>query len=164
MDGLGAVPTRELLVRYGATLTELERRGVVRSRNAPVGDYAEYLAARVYGGTLAPKSLKSYDMTTPQGERYQVKARTIRPGMKSGASFSVVRSNDFDFMLYLALDWETYGVLWAREVPVADLRHEGRFSPHVNGTLVRITDAQRLGVDVTARFLEDPDSHISPRT
>lgn len=152
MSELADVPTRDLLVRYGATLTELERRGVVRTRNAPVGDYAEYLAAQVYGGTLAPNSVKSYDLTTLDGARYQVKARTVRPGMKAGAAFSVIRSYDFDFMVYLALDWETYEVMWAREVAVAEMESVGRFSDHINGTLVRIRDAQALGADVTARF------------
>ncbi|MGI3783124.1 MAG: hypothetical protein ACRYG2_20365, partial [Janthinobacterium lividum] len=33
---------------------ELLHRGVVRSRNAPAGDFAEHLALIVYGGELAP--------------------------------------------------------------------------------------------------------------
>lgn len=152
MNDLAEVPTKALLSRYGAILTELERRGVIRTRNAPLGDYAEHLAAQVYGGTLAPNSVKSYDMTTPDGHRFQVKARTIRPGMRAGAVFSQMRSWDFDFMLYLALDWETYEVAWAREVPVADLEGVGRFSAHVNATLVGVNAAKKLGVDVTERF------------
>ncbi|WP_026374325.1 hypothetical protein [Agrococcus lahaulensis] len=158
MSELAGVPTRELLVRYGATLTELERRGVVRTRNAPVGDYAEYLAAHVYSASRMPNSVKSYDLRGPDGTRYQVKTRTVRPGMKAGAAFSVIRSYDFDVMVYLALDWETYEVAWAREVPVAEMEGVGRFSAHINGTLVRIKDAASLGVDVTERFRAD----ISP--
>lgn len=153
---LSTTSTRDLLVHYGATLTELEARGVIRTRNAPLGDYAEYLAAQVYNGTLAPNSVKSYDMTTPDGTRYQVKARTIRPSMRAGAVFSQLRSWDFDYMLYLALDWETYEVTWAREVPVAELEGVGRFSAHVNATLVRVNVAKTLGVDVTARFQQSP--------
>ena len=157
MNDLAEVPTKALLARYGAILTELERREVIRTRNAPVGDYAEYLAAQAYGATLVPNSVKSYDMTTADGTRYQVKARTVRPGMKAGAAFSVVRSYDFDVMVYVALDWETYEVTWAREVPVAEMESVGRFSDHINGTLVRIKDAQALGADVTARFRSLPD-------
>ena len=54
--------TRALLRLYSEILTELLQRGVVRSRNAPAGDLAEWLVARAYGGKLAPPSAKSWDV------------------------------------------------------------------------------------------------------
>ena len=55
-EHIAATPTRTLLRVYAATLTELVRRGVVRTRNAPAGDLAELLVARAYGGEMAPNS------------------------------------------------------------------------------------------------------------
>ncbi|MBN6039981.1 hypothetical protein [Amycolatopsis sp. 195334CR] len=52
-DDLSGASVPELLGRYAAILAELRERGVVRTRNAPLGDYAEHLATKVYGGTLA---------------------------------------------------------------------------------------------------------------
>ncbi|UFU06597.1 hypothetical protein [Ruania halotolerans] len=46
--------TLQLLRLYADILTELVRRQVIRSRNAPAGDLAEWIAATLYGGTLAP--------------------------------------------------------------------------------------------------------------
>ncbi|MEU3627856.1 hypothetical protein [Amycolatopsis coloradensis] len=59
---LGTASVADLLAGYAAILRELRNRGVVRPRNAPLGDYAEHLAQRVYGGELAPNSVKSYDL------------------------------------------------------------------------------------------------------
>jgi hypothetical protein len=39
---------------YRAILSELKSRGVIRTENAPVGDYAEYLVAIALGGQVAP--------------------------------------------------------------------------------------------------------------
>ncbi|MEA5360247.1 hypothetical protein VA596_11935 [Amycolatopsis sp., V23-08] len=61
-DVLGAASVPKLLGRYAAILAELRDRGVVRTRNAPPGDYAEYLAAKDYDGTLELNSVKSYDL------------------------------------------------------------------------------------------------------
>jgi hypothetical protein len=142
----------ELMGRYAAILAELRDRGVVRTRNAPLGDYAEYLAVQVYGGTLAANSVKSYDLLAADGRRVQVKARTVGPGIEAGAVFSVFRSFDFDVAVLMTFDSATYALGQAREVPVTDLESAGRHSAHVNGRLIRITDGVRLGVDVTARF------------
>jgi hypothetical protein len=62
-----------------AIVRELLSRGIVRSANAPAGDYAELLVQRACGGALAPKSQKSWDVLTPNGRRLQVKARVITP-------------------------------------------------------------------------------------
>ncbi|UJW36924.1 hypothetical protein L3Q67_44990 (plasmid) [Saccharothrix sp. AJ9571] len=76
-----------------ASLQELRERGVVRTR-APLGDYAEYLAMRVYGGELAANSGKSYDLLAADGRRVQVKARTVGAATRAGAVFSAFRSFD----------------------------------------------------------------------
>jgi hypothetical protein len=47
---LQSVRTQELLRLHADILTEPLRRGVIRSRNAPVGDLAEHLVAVELGG------------------------------------------------------------------------------------------------------------------
>lgn len=78
-------PTQELLRLYAQILTELLRRGVVRSRNAPAGDLAELLVARAYSGDLAPLSEKSWDVDAG-GRKLQVKSRVIDPGQQAHAN------------------------------------------------------------------------------
>jgi hypothetical protein len=141
--------TPALLAQYASILVELRRRGVVRTRNAPLGDYAEYVAKLVYGGTLAPNSEKSYDVIADDGRLIQVKARTIGGGVKLSAKFSAFRSFDFDVTVFLALDMSSYDVVWAREVGVDEVRAAVRFSTHINGNFVSIREARRLGTDVT---------------
>ena len=46
---LEAVPTAELMSRYAQILEELRHRAVIRTRNSPVGDYAEFLFAKSFG-------------------------------------------------------------------------------------------------------------------
>jgi hypothetical protein len=53
----------ELLSTYAEIFAELRERGVVRSANAPAGDYAEWLCSRALGATLADNfSVKSHDL------------------------------------------------------------------------------------------------------
>ncbi|MCU1416798.1 MAG: hypothetical protein JWP32_972 [Schumannella sp.] len=143
--------TQELLAQYAAILVELRNREVVRTRNAPLGDYAEYLAQRAFGGELQPNSEKSYDLLDPSGSRIQVKARTIGEGVHASAKFSAFRSFDFDNALFLALDLGTYRIEWARLVARQEVEDVARYSPHINGSSLRITKAAKMGEDVTER-------------
>lgn len=75
----------QLLAGHARSLAGLRRRGVVRSANAPAGDYAEWLVAKALGGGLAESlSAKSWDVKLPSDERIQVKTRLVsvppRPG------------------------------------------------------------------------------------
>jgi hypothetical protein len=58
-----AMTVRQLMQLYTDILVELQRRGLVRTNNAPIGDLAEYAAVLAYGGKLAKNSEKSYDLT-----------------------------------------------------------------------------------------------------
>ncbi|MFZ0167665.1 MAG: hypothetical protein WAL12_29115 [Trebonia sp.] len=64
---LSTVSDSGLFSLYRAILGELKHRGVIRTENAPVGDYAEYLVATVLGGELAPNSEKSWDVLPSAG-------------------------------------------------------------------------------------------------
>jgi hypothetical protein len=66
-DSLGELAVGELLSVSRRVLAELRRRGVIRSGNAPPGDYAELLVQRATDGELAPNSQRSWDVLTPRG-------------------------------------------------------------------------------------------------
>lgn len=161
------VPTPDLLRRYAAILAELRARGVVRTSNAPLGDYAEWLALRVYGGTLAPNSAKSYDIATA-GRRIQVKARTWAEGDGAGGVFSVFRTFDFDIATLLVVRRDSYEILSATEVLPDVIKAAARWSNHVRGWLLPVKKAPSLGVDVTMRFQtaggQDPSELIPPQS
>lgn len=149
---LADVSVPELLGRYAEILVELRERGVVRTANAPLGDYAEHLAHRVYGGAIAGNSKKSHDIEAADGKLVQVKARTWGPGTSPSAVFSAFRSFDFDVATLLVFDSATYDLMWAREMMPDDVVAAARWSKHVNGHLLRVPVAQRIGIDVTERF------------
>ena len=75
MPDLSTFGETDLFFLYRAILSELKSRGVIRTENAPVGDYAEYLVVTALGGQLAPNSEKSWDVLSSDGEKLQVKAR-----------------------------------------------------------------------------------------
>jgi hypothetical protein len=151
LAALPDVPPRELLAGYEVLLRELRRREVVRTNDAPSGQYAEWLAQRAFGGVLAPNSVKSYDLTTDAGRRLQVKARVIRdPSRRSGErQLSPFRSFDFDDALIILFDTSydvSRGVLLAAET-VLDHCRESR---HVNGHVLIARDSVLdLGTEVT---------------
>ena len=134
--------TLQLLHLYADILTELVRRGVVRSRNAPAGDLAEWIAAELYNGTLAPPSEKGWDILAADGRLIQVKARMIVTGDQRSHVYSPFRSWGFDACLFLVLDAHTYDVVRAIEVPVDSVKGVAKEVKHVNG--FRIGTKMRL--------------------
>lgn len=154
-DDLAGVTVGQLLERYADVLTELRRRGLIRTNNAPIGDLAEYCAAVVYDGLLAPNSEKSYDLIAHDGRRVQVKVRVIRSDTSPSAVFSPIRSFGFDIAVFLLIDGDHGGVLAAREWTPAEIQQAGKHRAHTNGVVVRvgqIRSASALGVDRTDVF------------
>ena len=90
----------ELLRCHSAILDELKRRGVVRTYNNPVGDYAEWLCKTKLHLTLADSSNKGYDAKDKYYRRYEIKARREKKG--SGFSvLSVIRNLEAKTFHYL---------------------------------------------------------------
>ncbi|HEY4225779.1 MAG TPA: hypothetical protein VGM70_08200 [Pseudolysinimonas sp.] len=153
-DPLPDLTVEQLLTSYRHVLMSLRARGLVRTSNAPIGDLAEYCAAIVYDGLLAPNSEKSYDLIAEDGRRIQVKVRLIRPDTNRAAVFSPIRSFDFDAGLFLIVDDEAGDVEMARELTVDDIREHGQHREHTNGLVMRVSQirSKGLGVDLTAEF------------
>ncbi len=133
----------ELLSGYARALAELRRRNVVRSNNAPAGDYAEWLVAKALGGKLADTSSeKSWDVSLPSGQRIQVKARVTSVPLRAGQlQTSPFRSWEFDTAAFVLLAAEDYRVTRAALVPVAVVREHARWRSHVNGHVVMMNTA-----------------------
>lgn len=148
-----------LLRRSRAILVELRRLGVIRTDNAPAGDYAEWLVKQASGGELEANANKSYDVLAPattahpEGERIQVKARSLSDPPKRGQrQLSVFRSWDFDFLIAVLFD-ESFRVHRAARLPASIVEEQGRRIEHVNGWRVMATDELLdLGDDWTDRL------------
>lgn len=140
MGGPEQTSTPELLARYAATLVELRRRGVLRTNNAPLGDYAEWLLHRAIGGALADSSsAKSYDLRLEGGRRVQVKARLVgEPPTRGQLQTSPFRSWDFELAALMLFRSDSYAPTLAVLVPVTVLRAHARHRHHVNGDIVFI--------------------------
>lgn len=131
----------ELFASYRAILGELKRRKIVRTENAPAGDYAEYLVCKALGGTLAPNSERSFDLTAPERGRIQVKCRITDPsGANPRTQLSPFRSFDFDLAAIVLLNAD-YSVGRAVLVPVATIQANASHRPHVNGHVVHARPA-----------------------
>jgi hypothetical protein len=132
-----------LVALYGDVMTELLRRGVVRSANNPIGDMAEGLIAGYYGVDPAPPNVKSYDVKTRDGQKIQVKA--MRRTKSSRTTLSALRSLDFDVLaaVIFAVDMS---LIEAALIPVDVVREYMGWSD--------TWKANRLSV--TKRLLMDP--------
>ena len=147
----------ELLAGYASTLAELRRRGVVRSNNAPAGDYAEWLCHRALGGTLVDNfSVKSYDLTDANGDRIQVKARVVsEPRLRGQLQTSPFRSWDFKFAALVLLSLTDYKVVKAVLLPKDVVKEKARPVPHVKGHALMMTQDvmdHPLAEDITERL------------
>lgn len=127
-----AAQVRELLVLHGQIMDEPRARGVVRTGNSPVGDYAELLFATAFGWTLAGNSSAGHDATDAQGRRYQIKSRRITARNPSRQLSAIRRLPDrtFDVLAGVLFD-EAYAVTRAVLLP-----HEAvlRFAKRVEHT------------------------------
>ena len=122
---------------YRAILSELKHRGVIRTENAPVGDYAEYLVATALGGELAPNAEKSWDVLGEGGEKLQVKARVVSDPAKPGQlQLSPFRSFGFDSAVIVLLSATDYAVSRASKVPRCVVESSAIYRQHVNGKIL----------------------------
>jgi hypothetical protein len=122
---------------YRAILAELKSRRLIRTENAPAGDYAEYLVWTALGGRLADNSEKSWDVITRDGEKLQVKARVVSdPPRTSQLQLSLFRSFDFHSAVIVLLSAADYSVVRASKVPRHVVEASAVYRKHVNGMVL----------------------------
>jgi hypothetical protein len=144
----------DLLGIYGQVLEELNERGVIRSTNAPTGDYAEWLVQRALGGELQPNSNKSADLIARK-RKIQIKARVLTDPEKPGErQLSPFRSWDFDEAVIVLFD-RHYAVMRATRINVDDLKAAAKEDKWVSGHRVIARDALLdRGRDITEKLRE----------
>lgn len=147
---LAALSVGDLLRLDDAILAELRRRELVRTNNKPIGDIAERVVLVARGGVIEPNSTKSHDITTPQGQRIQVKAMGTR-SVGAAAKFSGFRTVGFDTAVFLVFD-AAWDLAEAWELEPAALA-EVRRSPHTNSSQPTLRQVRTAGGnDVTAEM------------
>jgi len=118
-------------------MEELRRRGVIRSSNNPVADYAEYFVAHKFGLTLETGSNKGFDARDKKGLRYQIKSRRITTHNQS-RQLGVIRNLDenlFDYLLAIlfSIDFTTNTIF---KIPHDLIKKYSRFSKLQNGHIL----------------------------
>jgi len=125
---------QELLRLYADVLDALRERGVMRTRNNPVADYAEWLVSRRLVLSLASSSRAGYDARASDGTRYQIKSRRLDPPNAS-RQLSVIRNlhtAEFDYLVGVLFDRD-FSVREAYVIPHSIIGDHASFSQHVNG-------------------------------
>jgi hypothetical protein len=151
---LGDRGISDLLGIYGQVLDELNERKVIRSANAPTGDYAEWLVQHALGGELRPNSNKSADVIVRK-KKIQIKARVLSDPEKSGErQLSPFRSWAFDDTVIVLFD-RRYAVRRATRIKVGELEAAAREDRWVSGRRVTARDALLdRGRDITGKLQE----------
>lgn len=154
-DELTGLSPGELLALSRLILAELRRREIIRSGNAPTGDYAELLVRIATDGELAPVSQKSWDVCTPKGEQFQVKARVVtNPASAGERQLSLFGSWEFDAAIIVLFD-DQFRVWKAAKLLPAQLQPVARLVTRFNSYRVIATDALlEQGEDWTGRLRE----------
>jgi len=132
-DVLSQASTAELLRRWSAIMDELRERGVIRSSNNPVADYAEQLVADSLGLILAGNSKSGHDAEGPDGVRYQIKARRL-VSPKTSRQLSALRNlngDPFDWLIVVLLG-PSFDVLEMWQLPIDLVRDHATYRSHVN--------------------------------
>lgn len=156
-----------MLGLYAGILAELRERGVVRSENNPVGDYAEKLAQNILGLQLADGSAKGYDAVSPRGTKYQIKGRRLARQGTASRQLSPLRGLDekkFDFLVGI-LFHEDFRVMKGCVVPHSIVCENSRHQAHTNSARFHLADdIWRIdGVeDITGHLLEEEKKWATP--
>jgi len=151
----------ELLRCFANILDELKERKVVRTRNNPVADYAEWLVTQQLGLSLERSSKRGYDAIDQNTKRYQIKSRRLDPTNESKL-LSVIRNldtNEFDYLVGVLFNRD-FTVKEAYKIPHSVIREHARFSEHVNGHLLHL-QGEVLTAPGVENITEVFDKHIS---
>ncbi len=147
---LADLTTLGLFSLYAGVLDELRARGVTRSANNPVADYAENLVAQALDLELAPKSTRGHDAVGRDGVRYEIKSRRIT-SHNGSRQLSAIRGLDeqhFDFLVGV-LFREDFTVQRACVVPYEVVVNRSTYRKHPNAWVLHLRDEIWNAVGVT---------------
>lgn len=132
----------ELLKLQSSIIEELKRRGVIRTKNNPVGDYTEWLVARGLGLELAANSSAGFDGISKDGLKVQIKGRRITPdnGSRQLSGIRNLDSKLFDQLAAVIFD-ENYNVLDAVIMPHEVVGDYASYRSHTNAHILHLRGA-----------------------
>jgi hypothetical protein len=136
-SGLADKTDNELFQLWADVMAEFRRRGLTRTANNPVADYAEHLVAKQLQLTLQSNSKAGYDAVGPDGIRYQIKARRMtrpRPSLQLGMLRNL-QADEFD-VLAIVLFGPRFEMLGIWSVPIAVVREYASYHAHVNAHIL----------------------------
>lgn len=131
-----------LLGLYAELLLYLKNLKTIRTTNSPTGDYAEYIACKLFKLKPAPNSTKSYDAKDRLGKKYQVKSRRITQHNKSHL-LGVIRGlkqADFNYLVVVIFN-EDFTLSKVYKMPKNIVAKYARYSKHQNGHLLTMKGA-----------------------
>ncbi|XQS16098.1 DUF6998 domain-containing protein [Citrobacter telavivensis] len=142
-DGyLASLSNLELLSLHSKILTVLRSREVIRTKNNPVGDYAEWLVSKALGMTLLSNSSAGADAIDADGMKVQIKARrvTLDNPSRQLSALRNYEAADFDYLIAVIFD-ENYNILDSYKIPHEVIRDYARHSVHVNAHIINLKGA-----------------------
>lgn len=151
---LSSASASDLFVLQGQLLGELRARGVLRTNNPPVGDYAEWLVSQVLDSDRLPaNSTKSFDLESRKYKKVQVKARLVSSPAKSGQQqTSPFRTRGFDYAAFVLLSDIDFSVVSAVLLPLGAVEERWHWRQHVKGWTVQMngpTMTHRDAIDIS---------------
>lgn len=158
MNDLNQMSEIELLRTHTAVLDELRCRGVVRTRNNPVGDYTEWLVCNRLGLEMQSNSQKSFDAIDANGIRYQIKGRRDEG---TSVQFSSIRNLDgqgFDFVIAVVFNSD-YSIRFAVMIPHQIVPEFAKYQEHTNAHNLILTDkiCEQPGVTDIAHLIDEAE-------
>ncbi len=117
----------------------MKAQGVIRTRNNPVADYAEWLVSQRLGLTLMPNSYTGHDAVGPGGERFQIKSRCIDL-LKDPRQLGLLRNlatQEFDFLIGVLFSMD-FSTVEAYKIPHDVIGTFARYSAYQNGHILHL--------------------------
>jgi len=133
----------ELAKAWARCMRAMRDRGLVRTANTPVGDYAERVCCSRFNLDRAGFSEKSIDAIDEHGVRYQIKGRRLTPENRSRqlGAMRDVADGPFDVLLAVFFD-EDLNVEEIWSVP-CEVVKEAAFVARTNSTRFVLTRERR---------------------
>ena len=163
---LNELSVKDLLKLHAAAIGELKDRGILRTKNNPVGDYAEWLVSSALNLKLAKNSEAGYDAESDSGLKVQIKARRVTVDNKS-RQLGVIRNlekKDFDVLVAVIFN-ESYEVIEAVSIPHCVIEDHSKHKPHVNGHILHIRGAllsDNRVQNICAELNDSNNSYMDP--
>ena len=139
MKELSAMSVIELLQTHSAVIDELRCRGVLKTRNNPVGDYTEWLACSRLNLQGQGNSQRAFDAIDHEDIRYQIKGRRSTAQSVLLSPIRNLNQHGFDFVIAVIFN-DDYSIRLAVKVNYDAVQALAKYRAYVNGHILTLTD------------------------